>query len=190
MSAPAGPPIRVEFTPRFGQYLRANFHVVYRQQRLLTWLAAGSGVLGVLCCAVAVPLLIFLPDPGGGAPTLRSVLPGLLLPSILSLMPLGSFVIQPLLMYVGGRARWRAAVELREPKAYEFTEAGVSGGGAHAAGTLRWDVLTRAETVGGLFVLTTGQRSFVYVPVGAFSPEAFRALGELVRRKLAETRRT
>lgn len=181
MSPDADDPIVVPVTPTFEEFLRFNWSVGVRRMRLFALIALFWA--GVLLCvplmAMAQPGFVQMPQ---GAQAYSCAVPALLLVFVV-------FVFTPISTYLAVRSQWRTTEQLREPRTYTFTAAGMEVVGTSFAGFTSWSNITRAERAGGLVLLATGPQQFYLVPVGAFDrPAAWERFIELVRANVSECR--
>ncbi|HEY1186423.1 MAG TPA: YcxB family protein [Gemmata sp.] len=177
----ADTPLVVRVTPTFNELLRFNWSVGVRRMRLLALIALfWTGV--VLCVplmAVAQPELVPMPQ---GARAIPYAVPVLLLVMVV-------FVYVPLATYIGLRKQWRTVEQLREPRTYTFTVAGMEVVGTSFAGFTAWSNVSRAERSGGLVLLAIGPQQFHLVPVSVFDrPEVWEQFARLVRANVSDCR--
>jgi hypothetical protein len=168
--------IRIEFTPTFQQYLQftqSTARYPFRRLRPFAYIS--------LFCFAMSPLIdernqTVLQAYGTFSKAL--FLPGLL------------FVFLPASVYFTSRKRWRISSELREPKVYEFSDAGMSVTGTSFHGVQSWTSLVSAQTNGSMIFLVNGQRAAHLIPADAFgNTPQLEAFKTLLRAKVPDCKR-
>jgi len=166
--------IRVEVLPTFADFLRLNYWVMARRLWLM-WV-------------IMIPtLLLFLATP---------ILPigGNLLEKYLKTLPAGvmsviAFGVVPASIYFAARKRWQIVAELREPRTYTFTDAGMQVKANSSEGFTTWQNIASAHRMGDTAVLATVQQQFHLIPLQAFeSPEQFAQFRRLLASKIPSCR--
>ena len=170
-------PVEFEVTPRFADYLRLQYHGIYRQQRWIVWIAAALVVL-------------FLVAPFAmaweGNPTLVERFWSM---RMVLILPVLVFVLMPSLIYFEARRRWARAAELREKRTYLFSDTGMTMKGATFSAAFDWSHIRRAETVRDLLLLWTGQPIAHLLPMRELRERGVvDDLVALLRRHIADCR--
>ena len=172
----ATPAIRVSTTPTYQSYRRLMLWTAMRsQRRLMPW-----AILAIFCFLVAPT--IHLGDPPQPMASYGSAWAVLILPGIV-------FVMVPVSIILVARKRWRTVPELRAPRAYVFSDAGIEIVADSFHSTFGWDLLVTALRSGDQVLLGTGQNLFYFFRVTDFSsPEDYERLRSLVSSKVADCR--
>lgn len=164
-------PIRVSTTPVFRDYLRFLMWFSFRQVRLLIPFAIFAIVAFLLA-----PLVPF--EEKGAIARYRAALGTLILPAIV-------FVFLPISNYLAGKKRWKAAIALRAPRVYVFSESGIEVIAETFHSEASWKHVVSAYQQKGQVMLGTAQRQFYLVPMAAFESPAQRAeFLDLVKRNV------
>jgi hypothetical protein len=167
--------IRIATTPTFGGYLRFAMWMGLRQIRFLVPFAIFAFIAFLL--APVVPF-----EQQGAVARYRASLGVLILPGIV-------FVLLPLSIYCGARKRWQIAAELRAPRTYVFSDAGIDIAADTFNSQVAWTHVVTAYKSRDQILLGTGQKQFYLVPVEGFeSREQFARFLELVKSKIAHCR--
>ena len=169
--------IRIEYTPALRDFQRFNWYLLYRR---FWWLFLVACLL-LLYFAFAP----FMPQQDHpSALTAYGRAWGALL------YPVMFLIVVPLTAVISTRRRWKNAAEIREPRSYEFSDAGIKVAGPSFQASVSWQNIGRAETTGTLILLFTRQNLAYLIPEGSFQSEKdaneFKAL---LRQKVNNCRR-
>ena len=163
--------IRIHIVPTFRDFWRGVIWATFRQYRRLLLFA-----ILLLVAFLASPLF-----PGDHAPMARY-------PECL-IVPAVIFVFVPLSIYRGTTKRWHKSNELRSPRTYVFSDAGVEASGDTFNSQLAWAHYVTAYKSGDLIFLGMGQNQFTILPLRDFeSPQQLARFIELVKSKVVKCR--
>lgn len=171
------PIYRFEFTPTYAQYLQFLRYTARRQAR---WLRPFAVV--ALISFIFAPLLPFVDSPTVAA-KYQFCLKALILPGVV-------FLIVPLIVSFSAKKRWNMAAELRAPKSYEFSDAGLSVAGDTFQGFTKWENIVRVETTGSLILLYSAQSGAYLIPAESFGgSEQVESFKEFLRKHVLDCKR-
>jgi hypothetical protein len=136
---------------------------------------------------VLLPLLqqtpLLKPPPGEPLPEVgRRYLTGLVFLALI-------FIFLPLSMWWSVRKRWQSIAELRVPRTYRVTEAGVEVTSETFSSSFSWDLIASGSRVGDQLALATRQNVFHLIPLADVGPiEQQEAFVDLIKRKVPRHR--
>ena len=165
--------IRISFVPAYGDYRRFVFWAVFRRLRISLFV-----VVAALALLIGVTAFRVYKE---GAAIDRSTI---LIVAWVALV----LVIIPFSYLRTARKRWLKSLELRLPRTYVFSDAGIESSTVTSQARLTWAYIVKARKLKGLVMLGTGQQAYFLIPVAAFeSPQSYEQFLVLVREKVADS---